>query len=101
MTDAAKSSDAISVRHNSVESRFETRVGGILAVLDYELRVEVVTVTHTWVPSELRGRRIAEKLVRSVLAWVKAENRRVVPACSYVADFIRRHQEFQSLVAGS
>lgn len=101
MSGAAKFPDAIAVQHNTVESRFEMTVGGILSVLDYELCGEVVTVTHTWVPPELRGRGIAEKLVRSALAWVVAENRRVVPACSYVNEFIRRHPEFQPLVAAS
>ena len=101
MSDAAKPAGVIVVHHNAVEARFETTVGGILSVLDYELSGEVVTVTHTWVPPELRGRGIAEKLVRSALAWVAAENRRVVPACSYVEGFIRRHREFQPLLAGS
>ena len=90
--------DEINVVHNAAESRFETTVAGLLSVAEYELAESVVVFTHTLVPPELRGRGIAEKLVRAALAWARAERRRVVPACSYVATFIERHKEFQDLV---
>jgi len=53
--------------------------------------------THTVVPPELRGRGIAEKLVRTALAEARAAGRKVVPQCSYVARFIERHTEFTGL----
>jgi predicted GNAT family acetyltransferase len=88
----------ISVRHNAAAHRFEAEVDGRLAVADYELDGERVVFTHTFVPPELRGRGIAEKLVRAALEWARTEQRRVVPACSYVAAFIRRNPEFGPLV---
>jgi predicted GNAT family acetyltransferase len=87
------------VLHNAAESRFEITVDGFLAVADYRLEGPDVVFTHTFVPGELRGRGIAENLVRAGLAWVRAEKRAVVPACSYVAVFIQRHAEFQDLLA--
>ncbi len=87
------------VRHNVAESRFEVEVDGRLAVADYERRGEAMVLTHTLVPPELRGRGLAERLVRAALDHARAEQRRVVPACSYVAAFIARHAEYQSLLA--
>ncbi|MSU24562.1 MAG: N-acetyltransferase [Opitutus sp.] len=87
----------IVVQHNVAEFRFEAMVEGSLAVADYEAAGDVVVFTHTFVPPDLRGRGIAEKLVRAALEWARTENRRVVPACSYVAAFIRRNPDFQSL----
>jgi len=87
------------VHHNVAEHRFEVVVDGFLSVAEYEVRSDTVVFTHTFVPSELRGRGIAEKLVRAALGWAREENRRVVPACSYVAVFIERHAEFRPLVA--
>lgn len=92
------SRDEIAVRHNAAESRFETVVDGFLAVADYQKTGGDFVMTHTFVPPELRGRGIAEKLVRAALDLARSEKRRVVPACSYVATFVRRHQEFQSLL---
>jgi predicted GNAT family acetyltransferase len=66
-------------------------------VADYELAAGEMTFTHTFVPPELRGRGIAEALVRTALEYAKAERLRVIPACSYVATFIRRHREYVQL----
>jgi predicted GNAT family acetyltransferase len=90
-------SSPISVRHNAAEHRFEVTVDGWLAVADYQPDGEQVVFTHTFVPPELRGQGIADKLVRAALEWARAEQRRVVPACSYVAAFIRKNPEFQVL----
>jgi 4-diphosphocytidyl-2C-methyl-D-erythritol kinase len=37
-------------------------------------------------------------VVRAALAWATVEKRRIVPACSYVDTFVRRHPEFQTLL---
>ncbi len=90
----------IIVRHNVADRRFETEVEGRLAVADYERSEGKMIMTHTFVPPELRGRGIAEKLVRTALDYAKAERLRVVPACSYVAAFVERHAEYRTLTLG-
>ena len=87
------------VQHNPAERRYEIRVGGVLAVADYELEGDRMIFTHTLVPIALRGQGLAEKLVRAGLADARAQNRRVVPQCSYVAKFIERHAEYHDLLA--
>jgi predicted GNAT family acetyltransferase len=84
---------AADVRHNAAGRRFETGADGHLAVLDYELNGVEMALTHTFVPPELRGKGIAEKLVRAALAWARAEKRRVVPVCSYTVTFLQRYPE--------
>jgi len=91
--------DAVTVRHNPTAHRYETVVEGHLAVCEYELGEGRMTFTHTLVPPELRGRGIAELLVRPALADARAAGRKVIPACSYVAKFIERHMEYQDLLA--
>jgi predicted GNAT family acetyltransferase len=92
------SEPAISIVHNRADHRFETRIEGALAVCDYDRRDSAVVFTHTFVPPELRGRGIAEQLVRAGLRYARDEKLKVVPACSYVGAFIQRHAEFQDLV---
>ncbi len=89
----------ITAIHNVAARRFEATVDGHEAVAEYALEGDRLVFTHTFVPPELRGRGIAEKLVRPALAWARAERRRVVPACSYVATFIARNEEFKDLLA--
>lgn len=88
----------IVVRHNEAESRFEAIVDGYLSVADYGRQEGALVMSHTFVPPELRGRGVAEKLVRAALAYASREGLRVVPACSYVDAFIRRNPEYQSLL---
>jgi len=87
------------VRHNRAESRFESGAEGALALVEYERRGSELVLTHTFVPPALRGRGLAEPLVRAALEHARAEKLRVVPACSYAATFIERHAEYQSLLA--
>lgn len=90
----------VHVIHNAVAHRYEAEVDGHLSVCTYELADGGRMVfTHTVVPPELRGRGIAEKLVRAALGEARAAGHKVVPACSYVAKFIERHVEFQDLLA--
>ena len=91
--------EAVPVRHNEVQHRYEAMVDGLLSVCEYEVAGDQMIFTHTLVPTERRGRGIAEQLVRAALAEARAAGRQVVPACSYVATFIARHQEYQDLVA--
>ncbi|HWL17766.1 MAG TPA: GNAT family N-acetyltransferase [Opitutus sp.] len=91
--------DDIAVTHNEAESRFETQVYGELAVCDYHLEGDRMIFTHTYVPTELRGRGVAQKLVRTALEFAREKNYKVVPQCSYVAVFIEREKSFKPLLA--
>ena len=90
----------VTVRHNPAACRYEAEVEGHLAVAEYALEGDRIVLTHTFVPPELRGRGVAEKLVRTALEEARRAGRRVVPQCSYVALFIRRNPEFKPLTAG-
>jgi len=90
---------AVTVIHQVSAHRYEAVVDGHLSVCEYEIVGDRMIFTHTLVPPALRGRGIAEQLVRAALADARAAGRKVVPACVYVAKFIERHPEYQDLVA--
>ncbi len=91
--------DDIPVTHNEAEQRFETQVYGELAVCEYQLEGDRMVFTHTYVPPELRGRGVAQKLVRVALDYARDQKRPIVPACSYVAAYVQRNREYQPLLA--
>ena len=91
----------VQITHNASARCYEAVVDGHLSVCEYELAEGRMIFTHTVVPPELRGRGMAEALVRAALADARAAGRQVVPQCSYVARFIARHQEFAVLVGPS
>jgi predicted GNAT family acetyltransferase len=85
------------VRDNKAEHRFEMDAGGGVAVAYYRMAPGVITVTHTEVPAALQGQGIASRLVRGVLETARAQNLKVMPRCSFVSAYLRRHPEFNDL----
>lgn len=89
----------MTIRHNQSRNQFEAGEGSELSLLSYRLMDGRMTIFHTEVPPALRGQGVAQELTRSALNWAESEGHKVVPTCSYVAAFIRRHSEFQQLLA--
>lgn len=79
--------------HDALTRRFLLSAPDGEAFLSYETGREDATITHTFVPSEWRGRGVAGQLVRAFLAWAGDEGRRVESRCSYATAFLARHPE--------
>jgi len=86
------------VRDNKVQSRFELDVDGGLAFANYRLTPSAVIITHTETPRALRGHGIASQLVEGALALIRADGRKVIGACGFVVDYLRKHPEYQDMV---
>ncbi|MEZ5785884.1 MAG: GNAT family N-acetyltransferase [Xanthobacteraceae bacterium] len=88
------------VCHNHALSRFELDLdGGELAFARYRLENGLMIFTHTEVPPRGRGRGTGSHLIHGALELARGLNKKVVPRCSFVADYIDRHPEFSDLVA--
>ncbi|MFT3757204.1 MAG: GNAT family N-acetyltransferase [Pseudoxanthomonas sp.] len=92
------SEQSFTIQHNPGESRFSTVVDGHPAELDYRRHEGYMAIEHTIVPGAIGGRGIAGALVRAALEYARAQGLKVVPACSYAAQFIQRHPEYADLV---
>lgn len=91
---------AYDIRNNERDSQFETNVDGHIAYAAYDLEhPDRIVFTHTVVPEELSGRGIGGEIVKYALDHARSKNMTVVPQCSYVAAYIRKHPEYQELVA--
>ncbi|WP_341211964.1 GNAT family N-acetyltransferase [uncultured Limimaricola sp.] len=66
---------------------------GAQAELTWVARGETRVATHTGVPREHEGQGHAAALVTAMVADAKAQGFRIVPACSYVAIWARRHPD--------
>jgi len=87
------------VRDNTSLNRFELDVEGAVAFANYRVTPQTVIITHTETPRGLRGRGIASELVRGALDLIRADGRRVIAGCGFVADYLRKHPEFADLAA--
>ena len=87
----------LEVKHNPVENRFETWIDGELSKLDYMEDGNTIVMTHVGVHPSHRGRGVAGKITEVALEYAKSKSLRVVPMCSYVGAYIRRHPEYIAL----
>ena len=86
------------IKNNKERSRFETKVNGEFAYLDYEYYQGYLALVHTYVPPKEREQGIAFALVKFALEYAKAENQKVIAGCSSVVMFIEQHPEYESLL---
>ena len=69
-----------------------------MAFANYRRTPSAVIITHTETPRALRGRGIASQLVEGALALMRADERKVVAGCAFVADYLRTHPEYADMV---
>lgn len=90
----------IEIIDNPGQSRFEIRVDGTLAgFADYRPRPGGIALTHTEIDEKFGGSGLGSRLVREALDHARSAGLTVTPLCGFVAEYIRRHPEYQDLVA--
>ena len=92
--------DDIQFTDNTAQHRFEISKGGELAgYAEYNLLKGAILLTHTEVLPAFEGHGIGSKLAKSVLAEVRKRGLNVIPQCTFMAGYIRKHPaEYLDLV---
>jgi predicted GNAT family acetyltransferase len=82
------------------ELRYEIEVDGEVAgFIAYRRGEGVIELVHTDVAPKWEGKGVGSTLVQGALDDVRARGLKVQPICPFVAAYIRRHPEYQDLVA--
>ena len=90
----------LEIKHNETDNKFYTVVDGSEAYLRYLMvNDNTMDMLKTYVPNELRDKGIAGEIVRTGLNFAVEKKLKIIPTCSYVATFIKRHKEFEHLLA--
>ena len=86
------------VRRDDARHMYHAEIDGHQArILFAPAGDHVLDLQHTQVPVELRGRGVADALVRQALDDVRGRGERIVATCPYVKAFLVRHPEYQAL----
>jgi predicted GNAT family acetyltransferase len=83
---------------NAALHRFELERDGETAFVLYSKTQNVIKLIHTEVPDALRGKGVGSKLVGGVLRQAEQAKLSVIPSCPFVAQYVKRHPEFASIV---
>ena len=87
------------LRDNGQRSRFELDFDGETVFADYRRQEGTLAILHVEAPPALRGTGAADKLMRAIAEKAREEGATIKPYCGYAAAWLRRHREYQDLVA--
>lgn len=89
----------IEIVEDEEQSRYEARLGGeVVGVADYVGQKGLRSFTHTETFAGHGGEGVAGRIVGRALDDARAEGIKVLPFCSFVADYIGRNREYVDLV---
>ena len=89
----------VELRDNSGEHRFELHVDGRLAGLaDYHVEGDSLVIPHTEVDPAYGGRGLGSRLAGFCLDQTRDRGLKIVPACPFIASYLRRHPEYADLL---
>src|SRR6266487_4301628 len=82
------------------KSRFELRLGGhLIGLAAYRRRKGRIAFTHTEVDESCEGRGFGSLLAAAALENAEREGLEVAPLCPFMAHYIKRHPEYEPLLA--
>lgn len=91
--------NAMNITHNQSAQRFNITIDGKTGYLSYQDLGDRLVFDHTIVPQALGGRGVGSALVKHGLDFARDQHKKVVPQCSFVANYLSKHPEYQDLKA--
>jgi len=89
------------VKHDSAAQEFYVELPEGKALLHYEREGEKLNFHHTFVPPELRGKGLAEEVVKAGFEFADQNKLKVIPSCPYVARLVMKNPEWKRLIVHS
>jgi predicted GNAT family acetyltransferase len=88
--------DGPEVVDNTAAHRFELTVDGYTGFLAYERSPAALTLLHTEVPPQIRGRHLADRLVDAGVSAARAAGLQLIVVCPFAREYLRRQRSDQS-----
>lgn len=84
---------------NDKERRFEMKLNGKSAYIEFfQIDNSKIYLTHTKVPEEYRGKGYGKELVKKALEMISEQDMSVVPHCSFISSYIKKHPKYKRLL---
>lgn len=81
------------VLHEGERHRFVVVLPEGEARLEYALRDRWVNVVHTWVPDSLRGRGVADAMMKACVDFCRQQHLQLVATCSYAVRWLEHKRQ--------
>ena len=87
------------MKDNQALKRYELQVDGYIAYANYRLDKGVINIDYVFAPPELRGSGAAGKLMAEIVKMAQERGVKIHPICGYAVAWLKKHDEFEGLVA--
>lgn len=84
--------------NNQKDGRFEMSVDGQTAFIQYREHANTISLLHTEVPSALEGQGVGAAIVEKAFKYIEQNDLVMVPQCSFVSTYLKRHPEWNKLL---
>ena len=92
----------VRISNNADDARYEAWVGPKMAgFAAYQLTRNLIVFTHTEVDRAFEGQGVGSALARKALDDVRGTDRKVLPLCPFIKEWIGIHREYTDLVYGA
>jgi predicted GNAT family acetyltransferase len=89
----------LTLQDNPAKHRFEGLDGDKVAgFVEYNMLTHSIMFTHTEVLPEYEGKGVGGFLAREVMAAARNLGKHVIPACPFIASYLRKHREMLDIV---
>ena len=83
---------------NEAEQQFQVKLEGETAFAEYRLVEHGIILPHTVVPESLEGKGVGSALAKAALGYAREHELKVIPLCTFMAGYIRKHPEWADVV---
>jgi len=81
------------IKNNVQKMQFEYHQDGHIARMEYRFYKKNIAMMHTVVPETLKGKGIASALAKYAFSFAKAQRKKVMVYCPFVASYVKKHPE--------
>ncbi|WP_022836808.1 GNAT family N-acetyltransferase [Salisaeta longa] len=89
---------SVQITQDAAASRFEAQLGSSTATLHYIEAPSSIVLSQLDVPHGLTGRGIDAALIHAALAYARANDLKVTPACPFIIEYLREHPAYDGLL---
>ncbi|MGK0388615.1 MAG: putative GNAT family acetyltransferase [Maribacter sp.] len=91
--------NSFEIKHFPEKKRFEMEVEGQIATVSYTLEDETLYLVHSEIPAALRGRGMGKILVEAAFEYIKKNDLKAVPICSFIRKVAREGNKWNENIA--
>lgn len=86
---------------NEKDSRYEQNVDEHIVYARTHMKGDVLYIDYVFAPPELRGKGASSVFMKALMALVREKGWKANPICGFAAGWLRKHSEYNDLIAAS